>query len=476
VFVSSTLNELEPEREVVREAVERLRLHPVMFELGARPHPPQSLYRAYLEQSHIFIGIYWESYGWVAPGMEVSGLEDECNLCGDRPRLIYVKEPAENRQARLTELLGRIRDDDRASYKRFSTPEQLAELVANDLAILLSERFENVAPFEPAPSTGPVSTGRRRWLLPIGGMLAAGGVVAAIAAVALLTGGDDSGSEPLTDELRVNIPATVQFSETSGDCISSDRVTRGEGSGTTTGDLAGDFSIDVTQTLFAAEQCQSGVVDSHGEITTAPGDILRVQNLLPVNPSVGDPKSGEPIAAEEVGIAIITGGSGRFENAVGTGVCEVSAVRATEGSSTTEGSCVYDMVIYPEDAPVTAQAAASGDELAEGVAVDGSASIYLYFLVRNNSSQVISGLQFGFLNQSEVGLTVVGPGDETVNVEGDWYSGPITLAAGEVGRYQLNVRLLDAGGLESFVLQPTVKGESANNVIQRQELTIEVVR
>ncbi len=72
VFVSSTLRELAPEREAARAAIARLRLAPVLFELGARPHPARELYRAYLEQSHIFVGIYWESYGWVAPGESVS--------------------------------------------------------------------------------------------------------------------------------------------------------------------------------------------------------------------------------------------------------------------------------------------------------------------------------------------------------------------------------------------------------------------
>ena len=67
VFVSSTLAELAEERAAVHEAIERLQLTPVMFELGARPHPPRNLYRAYLEQSHIFVGIYWQRYGWVAP-------------------------------------------------------------------------------------------------------------------------------------------------------------------------------------------------------------------------------------------------------------------------------------------------------------------------------------------------------------------------------------------------------------------------
>ena len=60
-----------------------------MFELGARPHPPRSLYRSYLDQSDVFVGIYWESYGWVAPGEEMSGLEDEYNLAPDIPMLIY---------------------------------------------------------------------------------------------------------------------------------------------------------------------------------------------------------------------------------------------------------------------------------------------------------------------------------------------------------------------------------------------------
>jgi Domain of unknown function (DUF4062) len=129
VFVSSTLKELEPERRAARTAIERLRLAPVMFELGARPHPPQQLYRAYLEQSDVFVGIYWQQYGWIAPGDEISGLEDEYRLAPrDMPKLIYVKRAAE-REERLGELLGRIRDDGTASYTPFSTADELAELI-----------------------------------------------------------------------------------------------------------------------------------------------------------------------------------------------------------------------------------------------------------------------------------------------------------------------------------------------------------
>ena len=142
IFVSSTLKELAPERKAARAAVEQLHLAPVMFELGARPHPPRSLYRAYLDQSDVLVGLYWERYGWVAPGEEVSGLEDEYQLAPATPKLIYIKEPAEAREPRLASLLDRIRNDDTASFKYFSTAEELGDLVIADLATLLAERFD----------------------------------------------------------------------------------------------------------------------------------------------------------------------------------------------------------------------------------------------------------------------------------------------------------------------------------------------
>ena len=141
VFISSTLQELASERAAARTAIDALRLIPVMFELGARPHPARALYRAYLAQSHVFVGVYYERYGWVAPGEEVSGLEDEYLLSGTLPRLVYLKAPAPGREPRLSELVDRIRDDDSVAYKTFSTADELAALLRDDLAVLLGERF-----------------------------------------------------------------------------------------------------------------------------------------------------------------------------------------------------------------------------------------------------------------------------------------------------------------------------------------------
>jgi len=141
VFVSSTLQELAPERAAARAAIEQVRLTPVLFELGAAAHPPRALYRAYLAQSDIFVGLYWQRYGWVATGEEISGLEDEYALAADLPKLMYVKDPAPDREPRLGDLLARIKADDTASYKRFATTTELQGLIADDLALLLTERF-----------------------------------------------------------------------------------------------------------------------------------------------------------------------------------------------------------------------------------------------------------------------------------------------------------------------------------------------
>ena len=180
VFVSSTLGELAAERRSVARAIAALRLTPVMFEAGARAYPPTEVYRAYLAQSDVFIGIYWQRYGQVSAGMEVSGLEDEFLLSGTEglPRLLYVKAPAPDREPRLAELLARIREE--ASYRRFSTPAELGRLVRDDLAALLSERFAVGSAASPAPSAAgsrplPVGTtsllGREQAIDEVAGLL-----------------------------------------------------------------------------------------------------------------------------------------------------------------------------------------------------------------------------------------------------------------------------------------------------------------
>ena len=130
-----------------------------MFELGARPHPPRALYRSYLAQSDVFVGIYWQRYGWVAPDMEISGLEDEMVLSSGMPRLVYLKRPAPDMEPRLREMLSRFEGEDSVSYRPFTTADELHGLLLDDLAVLLTERFDQT-------NETPTSSPRPHRLLP----------------------------------------------------------------------------------------------------------------------------------------------------------------------------------------------------------------------------------------------------------------------------------------------------------------------
>jgi predicted ATPase len=187
VFVSSTLGELADERRAVARAISALRLTPVMFEQGARPYPPRDVYRAYLAQSDVFIGLYWQRYGQAPPDMDVSGLEEEFDLSAELPRLLYVKEPAPGREPRLARLLERIREQASSSYRHFGGAAELGRLVRDDLAALLSERFASASvSMRAAPGRSrtlrplPVSTttlvGREQAIGDVAGLLTRPGV------------------------------------------------------------------------------------------------------------------------------------------------------------------------------------------------------------------------------------------------------------------------------------------------------------
>ena len=148
----------------------------------ARPYSPAEVYRAYLAQSDVFIGLYWQRYGHLVPGARVSGLEEEFELSGGLPRLLYVKAPAPDREPRVADLLARIKEESSTSYRHFHTPAELGRLVRDDLAVLLSERFVGGAAQAAAPAPAaargrplPVSTtsllGRERAIDDVAGLV-----------------------------------------------------------------------------------------------------------------------------------------------------------------------------------------------------------------------------------------------------------------------------------------------------------------
>jgi hypothetical protein len=139
VFVSSTQQELAPERAAARQAIEDLDMTPVMLERAPDVNTPPAEAGAGLQHGDVFVGLYWQRYGGIAPDEAMSRLEDEYRRSAGMPRLLYVKEPAFRREPRLAGLLRRIQADDTASYKPFADTAELSRLLGDDLARLLAQ-------------------------------------------------------------------------------------------------------------------------------------------------------------------------------------------------------------------------------------------------------------------------------------------------------------------------------------------------
>src|SRR5262249_42543151 len=151
VFISSTLGELAAERAAARRGITRLHLVPAWYESGGPPHPPRCQDRAFLEERPGLVGVFVEwggmvgidgqRWGGVAWGMEVCGLEDEFRRAAGKPMLLYLKRPAPDQEPRLAAMIDGIRAAGTVSYRTFATPRELERLLADDLAVLLSEHF-----------------------------------------------------------------------------------------------------------------------------------------------------------------------------------------------------------------------------------------------------------------------------------------------------------------------------------------------
>lgn len=64
-------------------------------------------------------------------------------MSDNKPKLIYIKQ-AEEREPKLLSLIKDIQDSGVACYQKFENVEELAELLVNDLAVVLTERFHSL--------------------------------------------------------------------------------------------------------------------------------------------------------------------------------------------------------------------------------------------------------------------------------------------------------------------------------------------
>jgi len=153
VFVSSTIGECMEERQSAREALHSLNHEPFLFEaVGARPYPPRDLYLAKLNQADIFVAIYKNSYGWIADGELISGLEDEYRQAMARgmPCMVYIHAEDNSRDPRLGAIIAEIRAQSRITYCQFSAAANLYQRIRDDVESVVAQRFTRAEQLEAA--------------------------------------------------------------------------------------------------------------------------------------------------------------------------------------------------------------------------------------------------------------------------------------------------------------------------------------
>ncbi|MGZ8230985.1 MAG: DUF4062 domain-containing protein, partial [Burkholderiales bacterium] len=133
VFVSSSMQELAPERAAIRSALSELHMEGWVFEedAGARAQTIQQTYKQEIDNADLYVGLFWRGYG--------DYTIDEFNYAREKQkdRLIYEKRSGidGHRDARLQAFLDQIgKVDSGLTVKWFDTPEELREAIKDDAA------------------------------------------------------------------------------------------------------------------------------------------------------------------------------------------------------------------------------------------------------------------------------------------------------------------------------------------------------
>ncbi len=154
VFISSTITDLKPERETVKQAMEELYLSPSIAEgWGARPETPREVCLREAGEADIYIGLFWQRYGFITDkGIAATEEEYQAARAAGKPILIYVKEPAQ-REVLLTRFLRDLQDFSQGHlYSSFDTLDELRRQVKRDVMRLVQQMAKQTSS-QPAPKT-----------------------------------------------------------------------------------------------------------------------------------------------------------------------------------------------------------------------------------------------------------------------------------------------------------------------------------
>ena len=98
-----------------------------------------------VQKAHIFVAIYKNEYGWVAPDMSISGIEDEFQMSSERgmPRLIYILDDDKDRSPNLKRLIDEVKLESGLTVAYFNSPEDLYEKLRKDIEAEVARTFHD---------------------------------------------------------------------------------------------------------------------------------------------------------------------------------------------------------------------------------------------------------------------------------------------------------------------------------------------
>jgi hypothetical protein len=145
IFISGTVKDPSPEREMAARAIESLKLEVLRAEtFGSRPSTPAESCREMVRDCDVFIGIYGGRYEFVPPGQSISVTEMEVLEArrAGKDILVYIKDNVELEE-RQADFLRRADDFEGGYFRRpqFRTLTELEEWIKEDLSALLVSRF-----------------------------------------------------------------------------------------------------------------------------------------------------------------------------------------------------------------------------------------------------------------------------------------------------------------------------------------------
>ena len=148
VFISSTMEDLKEERMELAKAIDKNRFWKAVYAetFVARSKSPREVCLEEVRESHIYIGIFKNRYGYIPKhynpqGFSVVALEYNEAKNNGIPILIFIHKDSKNREAQLRDFLKEITDFDTGHWrKEYSDIEELVKFAIEAIEHEITER------------------------------------------------------------------------------------------------------------------------------------------------------------------------------------------------------------------------------------------------------------------------------------------------------------------------------------------------